>query len=92
MLMALLYCEPDRIGAGALACEQLPFGDAYWNEMHAAAIEPGSIFETAHIEIKDAELCERLLAIGITSQCDGKILAERVEQLKSTKLAAGRAA
>ena len=32
MLMALLYCDDDRIAAAAPACDQIPFGDWYWEK------------------------------------------------------------
>ena len=33
MLMAILYCEPDRVAAAALACDQMALGDAYWRDV-----------------------------------------------------------
>jgi hypothetical protein len=92
MLLALLYCEPDRIAAAALACDQLPIGDKYWNQIHAGEIQGGSIFETAYVEVNDRRLRERLLQIGIESNIDGQQLAEEVAAIGSTEPASGRAA
>ncbi len=78
MLMALLYCDDDRIAAVAPACDQVPFGPKYWTEMFEGKIEEGSMFETAYVTVANAELREKLLMIGIDDQSDGRALAKEL--------------
>ena len=87
MLMAILYCDDNRIGAAAPACDQVPFGDQYWNEYFQGEIETGPLFETAYITVNNADLRERLMSIGIDHEADGTRLAqELVESLIPTYL------
>lgn len=79
MLIALLYCEHDRIGAAALACDQTPYGQQYWDQIHPAKIERGSIFETAYTTVANPSLRSRLLQIGMDESCDGVALAKELE-------------
>lgn len=79
MLIALLYCEPDRIAAAALACDQTPYGDSYWEEIHPFNFEHGSIFETAYTTVANPSLRQRLLQIGLDDSCDGVALAKELE-------------
>ena len=78
MLMALLYCDEDRIAAAAPACDQIPFGDQYWTEMFVGKIEMGSLFETAYVTVANPEMRKKLLTIGIENDVDGKALAEEL--------------
>ena len=78
MLMALLYCDDDRIAAAAPACDQIPLGDRYWEEVFQGNIEEGSMFETAYVTVANAEIRDRLLAIGIEDDIDGRQLAQEL--------------
>ena len=78
MLLALLYCDDDRIAAAAMACDQVPLGDRYWNEIFPGEIQRGDMFETAYVTVANADLRERLLKIGIDVQYDGRELAQEL--------------
>lgn len=78
MLLALLYCDDDRIAAAAPACDQAPFGDRYWNEIFEGDIKTGTMFETAYITVANSELRERILMVGIDDSVDGRLLAEEL--------------
>jgi hypothetical protein len=92
MLMALLYCEPDRIGAAAFACDQMALGDAYWQDAFAGEIEKGSVFETAYVTVNNHELCYKLLNIGIDDAFDGTELAAALEKIAVPPYVTERAA
>ncbi len=79
MLMALLYCEEDRIAAAAPAYDQMPYGDEYWTEIFAGHIPAGSIFETAYITVNNADMRRRMLLLGFEVGIDGRRLAEELE-------------
>ncbi len=78
MLMAILYCDPDRIAAAAFACDQMALGDAYWKDVFPGEIQRGSVFETAYITIHNRELSYKLLNLGIHNQFDGRDLAAEI--------------
>ena len=78
MLMALLYCDDDRIAAAAPACDQVPLGDRYWTEVFEGEIESGSMFETAYVTVANAQMREKLLSIGVDVDADGRKLAEEL--------------
>ena len=78
MLMALLYREDDEVVAAALACEQIPYGDSYWNEIFAGHIDNDPALETAYITINNADLRRRLLLLGFDDQIDGQALAREI--------------
>lgn len=92
MLMAILYCEPDRVAAAALACDQMALGDAYWQDVFPGEIEAGSVFETAYLTVTNRELCFKLLALGIDDQIDGTSLAAELEKVAKPDYVTGRAA
>ena len=92
MLMALLYCEHDRIAAAALACDQTPYGPRYWEEIHPAEVESESIMEVAYVFVEDPSLREKLLTVGIDGKTDRGELAGAIEKLMTRKTAADRAA
>ncbi len=79
MLMAILYCDADRIAAAAMACDQMEHGDQYWLEIFPGEIETGSIFETAYINVNNEKLCYKLLNLGMDDQYDGSVLAAELE-------------
>ena len=79
MLLALLYIEPNRIGAAAMACDQMSLGNRYWQEVFPGDIPPGSTFETAYVTINNHQLCFKLLNLGVDDQYDGCELAREVE-------------
>ena len=79
MLLAVLYCDPDRIAAAAFACDQAPHGDAYWTEVFSGEIEKGSIYETAYINVQNHELSFKLMNLGIDSSYDGRELAKELD-------------
>ena len=92
MLMALLFCEPDRIGAAAFACDQSPYGESYWNEIHAGTIDTGSLFETAYVTVANPELRRKLMQIGLDDIADGIQLAAELERSIIPQYANQRAA
>lgn len=92
MLMAILYCEPDRIAAAAFACDQMAMGDDYWNEVFPGEIEAGSIFETAYVTVNNRELCYKLLNLGIDELRDGTELAAELNKVAKPDYVTGRAA
>ena len=79
MLMAILYCDDDRIAAAAPACDQMPFGETYWHEMFAGEIKQGAVFETAYMTVSKSELQNRLLRLGFDAAIDGRKLARELE-------------
>jgi hypothetical protein len=79
MLMALLYREENEIAAAAPACDQIPYGDAYWTEIFGGEIGDGPFFETAYITINDPQLRRQLLLLGIDDQVCGRELAQQIE-------------
>ena len=81
MLMAVLYCDPDRIAAAAFAGDQAPKGEAYWTEVFSGKIEKGTIYETAYIYVQNHELCYRLMNLGIDPAYDGRELAKELETI-----------
>jgi hypothetical protein len=78
MLMALLYCDEDRIAAAAPACDQIPLGNRYWTEIYLGQIELGSMFETAYVTVANPKMRKKLLALGIENEIDGRQLAEEL--------------
>ncbi|MEM7456748.1 MAG: hypothetical protein AAF456_20560 [Planctomycetota bacterium] len=80
MLMALLYTDEDCIAAAAPACDQVPFGDRYWEEFHMSSVDSGDAFETAYVTIANPEMRERLLMLGIDETIDGRELAAELER------------
>ena len=76
--MAILYCDDDRIAAAAPACDQLPLGNRYWEEVFAGRIVRGDMFETAYVSVVQKELRERLMQIGIDQAVDGTELAQEL--------------
>lgn len=92
MLMALLYSDDDRIVAAAPACDQVPYGDAFWLEFHEAMLSHSDFFETAYVTIANPELRTELLMLGIDQSLDGAELARKVEGCASPKYVPGRAA
>ena len=92
MLMALLYRDQDRIAAAAAACDQMPYGDAYWTEIFAGEIAEGPDFETAYIYINNPEIRKRLLLLGIDGSICGRELAEEIAGGLTPEYLHGRAA
>ena len=75
MLLALLYQDDGRLAAAAPACDQQPFGDRYWREIHPEVVTlRGS--ETAYANIDDPTLVDRLLRMDFR---DGAEAAEAVD-------------
>jgi hypothetical protein len=75
MLLALLYSPDGAILAVAPACDQEPFGERYWREMHFERVNLRDS-ETAYQEIDDSFLVERLLQLDFRN---GHEAAEMVE-------------
>ena len=78
MLMALLYCDDDRIAAAAPACDQASYGDSYWTEIHGGEIVRGDMFETAYVTVLDSKVRQQLMSIGFDDSADGCILAKEL--------------
>jgi hypothetical protein len=76
MLLALLYTDDRNLAACALACDQQPYGDRYWNEIHAQKVRVGVNGDTAYVDVEDDILAERLL--GMSSD-DGREAARAVD-------------
>jgi hypothetical protein len=79
MLLALLYSHSEQIIAAAPACDQVPFGDQFWCEVHAAEIATTDIFETAYVTVTNSELRDKLLKLGIDPTVDGVEMTQLVE-------------
>ena len=92
MLMALLYCDDDRIAAAAPACDQMPYGDRYWDEIHGGEILHGAMFETAYVTVADAEMRQRLLNVGFDDSSNGTALAKELIDSLVPNYLPGRAA
>lgn len=90
--MALLYCDDDQISAAAPACDQMPYGDAYWTEIFGGELATGPISETAYIFINNQELRKRLLLLGIDEAICGRQLAEEIAGNLTPEYLPGRAA
>jgi hypothetical protein len=60
MLLALLYSGDGELTAAAPACDQQPYGDRYWDEVHPSATVTAEA-ETAYVDIQNEELARRLL-------------------------------
>ena len=80
MLMAVLYCEENEIAAAGPACDQMPYGDRYWEEIYPGTIRSGSVFETAYVQINDWALCQTLMRLGIDNNVNGVELAHRIAE------------
>ena len=70
MLMALLYGDDDQIAAAAPACDQIPHGDRYWQEIYQGELEQGTVYQTAYVTVANSSLREKLLMIGIDELFD----------------------
>ena len=92
MLMALLFNADDQITAAAPACDQVPYGDRYWFEYHAAQVDPGETLRTAYMMIADPDLQSRLLMAGIDEAVDGRDLAKEIEAQIAPNYMTGKAA
>ena len=79
MLMALLYSEDNCLIAAAPACDQIPYGDEFWSDIHQAVINTHDVFETAYLTITNSELRKRLMALGIDESIDGFQLTREVD-------------
>lgn len=92
MLIALLYCEDDKIAAAAPACDQMEHGDDYWTEIFGGYLNSGSIFETAYVYINNTDLRRRLLMIGFDDEVCGRELAIELEATLTPNYVPGQAA
>ena len=70
MLLAILFTQEEFIAAAALACDQQPYGNRYWNYLHPQTIAAGPDSETAYVEIDDAALVDRLLKMDFVDGID----------------------
>mgnify|MGYP003460404745 CR=1 FL=1 len=59
MLVSVLFNESGQVIGGALACDQLAYGQNFWNDV--CGIEPPTRTESAVFEINDATVVESLL-------------------------------
>jgi hypothetical protein len=77
MLLALLYTDDGFLAAAALACDQQPYGNDYWGQIHPHVVRPAPGGETAYVNIQDEALVERLLRMEFS---DGYAAAEAVDE------------
>lgn len=68
MLFALLFDEKDQLVAAAPAPAQHPMGDAFWRDIYPQMIPINHQYQTAQVEVKDAELTARLLSLATDDQ------------------------
>lgn len=92
MLMAILYCDPDRIAAAAFACDQMAMGDSYWKDVFPGEITQGSVYETAYVTIHNRELGYKLLNLGMDDRFNGRELATEVSLAAKPSYVTERAA
>ncbi len=92
MLFALLYDSNDLIAAAAMACDQQPMGDRYWEECHLAELDSSESYQTAYMTIVDPFLQMRLMLIGIDQEIDRAELTRAVDALVAHTPIADRAA
>jgi hypothetical protein len=92
MLMALLYSNDGQILAAAPACDQVPYGDDYWMEFHAAELDSADVFETAYVTVANPETRSRLLLVGIDESVDAIELLHELDQVVAPNYVPGRAA
>ncbi|MEQ1904712.1 MAG: hypothetical protein ABL888_11040 [Pirellulaceae bacterium] len=59
MLVSVLFSETGQVIGGALACDQLEYGQSFWNDV--CGIDPPEDAESAVLDIKDATVVEALL-------------------------------
>ena len=76
MLLALLYADDGVLAAAAPACDQQPYGDRFWTELHGVPVRFGPYHQTAYLRIDDDRLVERLLTMRFT---DGQEAARAVD-------------
>jgi hypothetical protein len=74
MLLALLYTDDQSLAACALACDEQPYGDRYWNEIHSHEVQAGT--DTAYVDIEDDILARRLLSMDSS---DGREAARAID-------------
>jgi hypothetical protein len=92
MLFALLYDAEDLIAAAAMACDQQPWGERFWQECHLAEFDPAERYQTAYMSIVDPFLQKQLMAVGIDQDVDRAELTRIVDCLVSRTPIADRAA
>lgn len=76
MLLAVLYRD-DLVIAAAPACDQYPYGNHYWTEVHPLGLSEfdfdsaaGKELQTSYISIAQPKLRSRLLAASIDDSID----------------------
>lgn len=80
MLMALLYNQEDTIIAAAPACDQIPMGERYWNDVHPFQLSGSELFETAYMNVVHPALRRQLMSLGLDDSIDRHSLTAQVEQ------------
>lgn len=79
MLLAILYCESDRIGGAAMAVDQMPHGDQFWTDIFPGKFEAGSLQETRYVTVNQHELSYKLMSLGVDTRFCGRELAVELE-------------
>ena len=77
MWLALLYTEEGFLSAAAPACDQQPYGNRYWSQVHPDPLRQGPNAETAYVNIDDEALVKRLLSMDFA---DGHAAARAVDE------------
>ena len=101
MLLAILF-QNETIVAAAAACDQSPYGNQFWLETHSVGLMADNVFteadfrnqgfETSYLEIKDKQICESLLQVGLDDTIDVNQLQSQLQQPAVTELRPNRAA
>ena len=81
MLFALLYDHRNQVLAAAPACDHLAIGDQFWLDCHGANVAQADIFATAYREIRDPNLQQRLLEVGINDSILSSSITREIEMI-----------
>ena len=91
MLMAILYRD-QQVLAAAYACDQHPYGNVYWTDIHCVELPTGAfefdvngIYETCYVSVANLQLRDRLLG---ASRDDSIDLIELTQDLEDSLLPA----
>ena len=63
MWIALLYESPTRLRSAALACDQQPYGPAFWTDIQGILPAQVRDCEVAYADITSLSLVEQLLEL-----------------------------
>lgn len=85
MLMAILYHD-QQVLAAAYACDQHPYGNVYWTDIHYVELPQGAfefdvngVYETCYVSIANLQLRDRLLSASRDESIDLNELTRDLE-------------